>query len=114
MNIESNKFHGFLSSILPSQSSETFLSKQPVLSDYGNVIRSLINQLPPELTSQLTGDYREPTPDMIREIEDAILLREFSIERAEKEASLDAGWLASANTNIDTDNDDEWNIPSEI
>lgn len=103
-------FQGFIGSVLASQDTETYLSKQPVLASYGNAIKSLFSQLPPELSGLLMGAYNQPTPDIIKQIEDAILLREYAIERAENEANLEKGWLEAANAEgTQIGYDDEWN-----
>ncbi|WP_225694466.1 hypothetical protein [Pseudomonas savastanoi] len=113
--IAADEFQSFTASVFPSQDGEIVINKQPVLADYGRELRSAINQLPPEVTRDLLGEYGEPTPALLTSIEDAVTLREFAIENAAKETNLDQGWLNGvAPREIDEPNigaEDLWNAP---
>lgn len=108
-------FQSFTASVFPSQAAEIVIDKQPVLADYGRELRNAINQLPPEASRDLLGEYGGTTAQLITSIEDSILLREFAYERATQQADLSQDWLNAADqhrTGIDEATaaaDDQWN-----
>lgn len=110
-----HKFESFTASVFESQQDEIVVGKQPILADYGRELRSAINQLPPEVTRDLMGDYAEPGPSLITSIENAVTMREYSIENAQQVQNLDQSWLNGAQArNLDEQNlgaDDIWNAP---
>lgn len=89
-----NQFQGMLSSVIQSQDAEVIIGKQPVLADHGREVRAVISAMPPEVSRSLMSEYREPSPQLVSNIEGAILLREHAIENAEKGVSLDQEWAA--------------------
>jgi len=113
--IAAQNFQSFTASVFPSQAGEVLVAKQPVLADYGRELRAAINQFPPEVSRSLLSEYGEPSAELITSIEDAVILREFSIERAAQEIDLDQEWLqGAAPRHIDEANigaDDIWNAP---
>jgi len=110
------QFQSVTASVFPSQSAETVIAKQPVLADYGREVRSAINQLPPEVSRSLLAAYREPQPQLIAQMEAAIINRELAIESAAQEANLDKQWLQGANARrmdeARLSAEDEWNSPA--
>lgn len=111
-----NQFQSVTASVFPSQSAEIILSKQPVLADYGHEVRSAINQLPPDVSRNLLAEYREPQPQLVAQLEEAIIARELAIESSAQEANLDQQWLQSTNARrmdeVGLSADDDWNSPS--
>lgn len=111
-----HQFQSVTASVFPSQEAEIVIAKQPVLADYGREVRSALNQLPPEVSRNLLGEYREPQPQIVAQLEEAIMSRELSIENAAQETTLDQQWLQSANARrmdeVALGNDDEWNSPA--
>lgn len=113
--IAAQNFQSFTASVFPSQESEVLIAKQPVLADYGRELRSAINQLPPEVSRSLLSEYGEPGAELLTSIEDAVILREFSIERAAQEIDLDQEWLQGVSPRhydeASVGAEDLWNAP---
>lgn len=109
-------FQSFTASVFPSQDKEVVLGKQPVMAEYGREVRASISQLPPEVSRELLADYREPSPQLVGQVENAILAREHSIEGIEQGANLDQQWLQGAAARrmdeVGLSADDEWNAPA--
>lgn len=89
-------FQSFTASVFPSQAAEIVIAKQPVLADYGQELRSAVNQLPPEASRALLGEYGTASPALVSGIEDAIVQREFAHEHAARQANLSQNWLNAA------------------
>ncbi|MBK4987440.1 MULTISPECIES: hypothetical protein [Pseudomonas] len=89
-------FQSCTASVFPSQASEIVIAKQPVLVDYGHDLRAVINQLPPEASRMLMGEYGSAGPSLVSEIEQGILTREFAFEHAAQQANLSQDWLNAA------------------
>lgn len=110
------QFQSVTASVFPSQSAEFVIAKQPVLADYGREVRSAINQLPPDVSRNLLAEYREPQPQLVAQLEEAIITRELAIENAAQEVNLDQQWLQSANARrmneVGLSADDDWNSPA--
>lgn len=110
------QFQGMTASVFPSQSTEIVIAKQPVLADYGREVRSVINQLPPDVARNLLAEYREPQPQLIAQLEEAIIARELAIENAAQEINLDQQWLQGAIARrmdeVGLSADDDWNSPA--
>lgn len=88
------QFQPMLASIIQSQDAEVILGKQPVLAEHGREVRATISALPPEVSRALMSEYREPNPQLVTGIEEAIISRELAIENAEKGIGLDKQWAA--------------------
>ncbi|MDH0617476.1 UNVERIFIED_ORG: hypothetical protein J2W65_002681 [Pseudomonas parafulva] len=107
-------FHSFTAAVFPSQSAEVVLDKQPVLAAYGQDLRQVINQLPPEASRTLLGEYGAAGPELVNVVKEAILRREFASEMAQQ-ASPSQEWLNAAEAHrsgIDEATvaaDDTWN-----
>lgn len=110
------QFQSVTASVFPFQSAEIVIAKQPVLADYGREVRSAINQLPPDVSRNLLAEYREPQPQLVAQLEEAIITRELAIENAAQEVNLDQQWLQSANARrmdeVGLSADDDWNSPA--
>jgi len=111
-----HQFQSVTASVFPSQATEIVIGKQPALADYGREVRSAINQFPPDVSRNLIAEYREPSPQLVARLEEAITSRELAIENVAQEANLDQQWLQSANAqhtdNLDLGADDGWNSPA--
>jgi hypothetical protein len=109
------QFQSMTASVFPSQNEEVVIAKQPVLADYGREVRSAINQLPPEVSRNLLAEYREPQPQLVAQLEEAIITRELAIENAAQGINLDQQWLQGANARrmdeVGISAGDEWNSP---
>ncbi|NIF27690.1 hypothetical protein F3J44_15070 [Pantoea sp. Tr-811] len=109
-------FQSFTASVFPSQTTEIVIAKQPALAEHGQELRSAINQLPPEASRTLLGEYGAATPALVGMLEDAIVQREFAHEHAAQQANLSQDWLNAADlqrTGIDESvaaADDAWNM----
>ncbi|WBM32208.1 MULTISPECIES: hypothetical protein [Pseudomonas] len=90
------EFQSFTASVFPSQTAEIVIAKQPVLTDYGHQLRSAVNQLPPEVSRALLGEYGMASPALVSGIEEAIVQREFANDHAAQQANLNQNWLNAA------------------
>lgn len=110
------EFQSVGASIFPSQDAEIVIAKQPVLAEYGREVRSAISQLPPEVSRNLLAEYREPQPQLVAQMEGAIMTRELAIENAAQEVNLDQKWLTGETTRrmdeVGLSSDDDWNSPA--
>lgn len=108
-----DQFQSVGASVFKSQEEEIIIAKQPVLAEYGNEVRSVISKLPPEVSHNLLKEYCEPAPQLLEQLETAIISRELAIENAAQETNLDQKWLQSANArHMDEKGlsaDDDWN-----
>lgn len=108
-------FQSFTASVFPSQAAEIVIAKQPALADYGQQLRSAVNQLPPEISRALVGEYGTASPALVSGIEEAIVQREFAHDHAAQQANLNQNWLTAADrhtSGIDeavAAADDAWN-----
>lgn len=114
MTATAMQFQPMLSSVVASQDSEVTIGKQPILADYGREVRLALNALPPDVSRDLMAEFREPTPELVSSMENAITFRELAIENATQENNLDQDWLSSGGTNRKISEsalgaDDEWN-----
>jgi hypothetical protein len=116
MTTTATDFQPMLSTVLPSQDIEVTLGKQPILAEYGREVRTAISALPPEVSNGLLAEYREPTPQLVASLENAIMSRELAIENAAQGQNLDQEWLASAGGGRRMDESavgagDDWGTP---
>ncbi len=116
MTAAATQFQPMLASVVASQDVEVTLGKQPIMADYGREVRTAINALPPEVSRGLMAEYREPAPQLVAQMEGAIMSRELAIENAAQEQNLDQEWLAGGGkgrkvSESDASADDEWNTP---
>lgn len=116
MSANPQQFQGVLASVIASQDGEVTLAKQPVLADYGREVRAAISALPPDVSGALLKEYREPTPQLVTQMENAIISRELAIEAAEQGQGLDQEWLAGGGQGRKMDEHtlsagDDWNTP---
>jgi hypothetical protein len=110
------EFQSVTASVFPSQSEETVIAKQSVMAEYGRDVRSIINQFPPEVTHHLLSEYREPHPQLMAKVQEAIINRELAIENSAQEVNLDHQWLQGEDEGLMDEvgfsEDDDWNTPS--
>lgn len=116
MDAQPAEFQGMISSVIQSQDTEVILGKQPILSDYGREVRTALSALPPEVSRGLMNEYREPGPQLVAEMEGAIMSRELAIENVTQEIGLDQQWLAGGGSGrhiseSSLSGKDEWNEP---
>lgn len=112
--VAATEFQPMLSTVVASQDAEVTLGKQPIMAEYGREVRTAINALPPEISRGLLSEYREPAPQLVAQMETAIMSRELAIEGAAQEANLDTEWLAGGGNGRTIDEhtigaDDDWN-----
>ena len=110
-------FHGMSSHVLPSQEREVLVAKQAALHNHGQETRLALNSLPPSVVDSIMAHYREPQPETLDALAEAIAVREQVIEAAQKGQNLDMRWLESAERvpGMDTkslEDGDAWNGPS--
>ena len=86
-------FQSFTASVFPSPEAEIVIAKQPVLADHGRELRSAINQLPPDATRSLLGEYGQASQELVSSIERSILQREHAHEQVAQQANISQDWL---------------------
>ena len=82
MSASASQFQGMIASIIPSQTIEVLLGKQPALSDYGHELRQALNALPREVSLSLVSDLSLPVIQLLKELESAIIARELAVDGA--------------------------------
>lgn len=117
MTASATQFRPMLSSVLASQDTEVTLGKQPIMADYGREVRQAISALPSEISRGLMSEYREPAPQLVAQMENAIMSRELAIEGAAQEQGLNQEWLAGEGagrtiSEVGLGAEDDWNTPT--
>ncbi len=107
-------FKGVIQPIFTSSGRESLASRQSSLREYSNDIKAALSILPPDVVSGVFKEYTTPTPDILNNVMNAMLTKEFVLENAAQGNNIDKTWLDSGEKprKIDESNlssEDEWN-----
>jgi hypothetical protein len=109
--LTTDQFKPMLSTVLASQDAEVILGRQSAVAEYGREVRAALSVLPPEVSHGLLAEYRKPSPQLLNQIGETILLRETANDQAKKQ-TLDQEWLSGDGTGrkmLDNGVGDPWN-----
>jgi hypothetical protein len=115
MSASAFQFQGMIASIIPSQTIEVLLGKQPALADYGRELRVTLNAMPPHVSLKLVNDLRLPVVQLLRDLEEAIIARELAVGGADRTGPLHISGSGAGVRRVDEirfSASDDWNLGS--
>ncbi len=112
--LSASDFKGVIQPIYTSCGRETLASRQSSLREYSNDVKAALSILPPDVVSGVFKEYTIPTPEILNNVMNAMLTKEFVLENAAQGNNIDKTWLESGDRprKIDESNlssNDEWN-----